>query len=159
MLPAFRRITISAVAAVALALPSAPAHAFDAREQGVITGVLGTLLITGIIAENNKNRPRPVYQQPVYQAPVYQPPVYHQPVYQPQTSVYRTPAAAAYSSYAPSERRLIQRRLSRLGYYYGAIDGSFGPGTYNAVLAYARDEGGTVGSRNAAYSVYDSLIF
>lgn len=154
MLPAFRRITISAVAAVALALPSAPAHAFDAREQGVITGVLGTLLITGIIAENNRHRLPPVYQQPVYQQPVYQ-----QPVYQPQTSVYRTPAALAYGNYAPSERRLIQRRLSRLGYYYGAIDGSFGPGTYNAVLAYARDQGGTLSSRNAAFSVYDSLIF
>ena len=148
MLPAFRRISISAVTALAIALPSAPVHAFDAREQGVITGVLGTLLITGIIAENNKHRVQtPVYQQPVYQEPVYQP------------RVTRTPAAAAFSSYAPSERRLIQRRLARLGYYYGAIDGSFGSGTYNAVLAYARDQGGAVNSRNSAFSVYDSLIF
>ena len=154
MLPAFRRISISAVVALGMALPSAPAHAFDAREQGVITGVLGTLLITGIIAENNKQR-----RQPVVQTPVYQPHVHHAPVYQPRITVYRTPAAVAYGSYAPSERRLIQRRLSRLGYYYGAIDGSFGPGTYNAVLAYARDQGGAVNSRNAAFSVYDSLIF
>jgi len=153
MLPAFRRISISAVTALAIALPSAPVHAFDAREQGVITGVLGTLLITGIIAENNKHR----VQTPVYQQPVYQQPVYQEPVYQPRVT--RTPAAAAFSSYAPSERRLIQRRLARLGYYYGAIDGSFGSGTYNAVLAYARDQGGAVNSRNSAFSVYDSLIF
>lgn len=155
MLPAFQRVTISAVAALAMALPSAPAHAFDAREQGVITGVLGTLLITGLIAENNRQRP----QTPVYQTPVYQTPVYQDPVYQPRISVTRTPAATAFNSYAPSERRLIQRRLSRLGYYYGAIDGSFGAGTYNAVVAYARDQGGAVNNRNAAYSVYDSLIF
>jgi hypothetical protein len=120
MLPAFRRISISAVTALAIALPSAPVHAFDAREQGVITGVLGTLLITGIIAENNKHRVQtPVYQTPVYQTPVYQTPVYQQPVYQEpvyQPRVTRTPAAAAFSSYAPSERRLIQRRLARLGY-------------------------------------------
>ncbi len=150
MLPAFRRITISAVAAMAIA--STPAHAFNAREQGVITGVLGTLLITGLIQENNKHRAQPVYQPPVYQEPVYQ-----QPVYQPRIS--RTPAAAAFSSYAPSERRLIQRRLARLGYYYGAVDGSFGPGTYNAVVAYANDQGSALTSRNAAFSVYDSLIF
>lgn len=158
MLPAFRRISISAVVtlgvALGVALPSTPAQAFDAREQGVITGVLGTLLITGLIAENNKHRAPNVVQPPVYQTPVYQP-----PVYQPRISVNRTPAALAYGTYAPSERRLIQRRLSRLGYYYGAIDGAFGPGTYTAVLAYARDQGSAVNSRNAAFSVYDSLIF
>ena len=153
MLPAFRRISISAVTALAIGLPSAPAHAFNTREQGVITGVLGTLLIGGLIAADNKNRA----QQPVYQQPVYQQPVYQEPVYQPRVT--RTPAAAAFVSYSASERRLIQRRLSRLGYYYGAIDGAFGPGTYNAVAAYARDQGGAVNSRNAAFSVYDSLIF
>jgi hypothetical protein len=153
MLPAFRRITISAAAALAVALPSAPAHAFDAREQGVITGVLGTLLITGLIAQNKKNR------QPTYQQPAVQPPIYPQPAYQPQTSVYRTPAANAFSSYSASERRLIQSRLSRLGYYYGSIDGAFGPGTYNAVLAYARDKGGSLNNRNESFSVYDGLIF
>ncbi len=152
MLPAFRRVTISAVTALAMALPSAPAQAFNAREQGVITGVLGTLLITGIIAENNKQR-----RQPVVQPPVYQPPIYHEPVYQPRVS--RTPAATAFGHYAPSERRMIQRRLSRLGYYFGAIDGAFGAGTYNAVLAYARDQGAAINSLNAAFSVYDSLIF
>lgn len=158
MLPAFRRISISAVTALAIGLPSAPAHAFNTREQGVITGVLGTLLITGIIADNNKRRAQPpAPQQPVYQQPVYQQPVYQEPAYQPRVT--RTPAAAAFISYSASERRLIQRRLSRLGYYYGAIDGAFGPGTYHAVAAYARDQGGAVNNRNAAFSVYDSLIF
>ena len=148
MLPVFHRVTISAVTALALALPSAPALAFDAREQGVITGVLGTLLITGLINENNRHaQPR----QPVY-APPQQTVVY---------SPYRSPAAAAFAGYSPSERRMIQRRLSRMGYYYGAIDGAFGPGTYRAVVEYARDQGqeAALGNRRDAYAVFDGLIF
>ena len=148
MLPVFHRITISAVTALAVALPSAPAFAFNSREQGVITGVLGTLLITGLIAENNK------HAQP--HQPAYQPPR-QQVVYSP----YRSPAAAAFAGYSPSERRMIQRRLSRMGYYYGSIDGAFGPGTYRAVLDYARDQGqeAALGNRRDAYAVFDGLIF
>ena len=32
-----------------------------------------------------------------------------------------------------SEVLQLQKRLSELGYYQGALDGIFGPGTYNAV--------------------------
>ncbi len=148
MLPVFHRITISAVTALAVALPSAPALAFDAREQGVITGVIGTLLITGLINESNKH----AQQRPPAYAPPKQPVVY---------SAYRSPAAAAFAGYSPSERRMIQRRLSRMGYYYGPIDGAFGPSTYRAVVDYARDQGveAALASRRDAYSVYDGLIF
>ena len=57
--------------------------------------------------------------------------------------------------------RLIQRRLAYWGYYRGAVDGSFGPGTYSAVLAYARDngQGRSLGSTAGAFGVYDGLIY
>ena len=148
MLPVFHRFTIAAVTALAVALPSAPARAFDAREQGVITGVLGTLLITGLINDHNR-RAQP--SQPDYTPPR-------------QTVVYstsRSPAAAAFAGYSPSERRMIQRRLSRMGYYYGPIDGAFGPSTYQAVADYAGDQGqaAALSSRRTAYAVFDGLIY
>ncbi len=48
-----------------------------------------------------------------------------------------------------------------MGYYYGGIDGAFGPGTYNAVTAYARAAGasGSLGSTGGAYALYDGLIY
>ena len=72
-----------------------------------------------------------------------------------------TAAAVAFNSYSRSERVAIQRQLSRQGYYYSSIDGSFGPGTYKAVAAYARDngQGSQLASRNGAYAVYDGLIY
>ena len=70
-----------------------------------------------------------------------------------------TAAAQAFNSYSSSERRLIQRRLSSYGYYRGGIDGSFGPGTYSAVVAYAQDEGESLRSTASAFGVYDSLIY
>ena len=56
---------------------------------------------------------------------------------------------------------MIQRRLSAYGYYNGGIDGSFGPGTYNAVVSYARDAGAgrNLSSTGGAYAVYDGLLF
>ena len=73
--------------------------------------------------------------------------------------IYGTAAAQAFNSYSSSERRLIQRRLSSYGYYRGGIDGSFGPGTYSAVVAYAQDEGESLRSTASAFGVYDSLIY
>jgi peptidoglycan hydrolase-like protein with peptidoglycan-binding domain len=51
--------------------------------------------------------------------------------------------------------------LAQWGYYRGGIDGSFGPGTYSAVVAYARDEGQgrNIGSTAGAFGVYDGLIY
>ena len=57
--------------------------------------------------------------------------------------------------------RAIQRNLRAWGYYHGSIDGSFGPGTYRAVQAFARDEGAlaSLNTTAGAYSLYDGLIF
>ena len=71
------------------------------------------------------------------------------------------PGCRAFQNYSAAERKAIQRNLRAWGYYRGGIDGSFGPGTYNAVVAYARDEGasGNLKSTSGAYAVYDGLIF
>lgn len=166
MLPAvsnIKRNTIAALLALAVALPAAPALAWGQREQDVLKGAAGVILLQGIIRETkpNKKHYQPRYEpryEPRYQQ--YQP--RYEPRYEPQrVSVYSTAAARAFNNYSSSERRLIQRRLSSYGYYRGGIDGSFGPGTYNAVVAYADAQGQTrqLASTNSAYGVYDGLIY
>ncbi|MDB5658677.1 MAG: antifreeze protein [Cypionkella sp.] len=176
MLPAvsnIKRNTVAILTALAIALPAAPALAWGQREQDVLKGAAGVVLLQGIIRETKPNKHhnqpryenRPRYEQryePRYERQ-YEQPRYQQyaPRYeQPRVSVYNTAAARAFNSFSSSERRLIQRRLSSYGYYRGGIDGSFGPGTYNAVVAYAGDQGQTrqLGSTNSAYGVYDGLI-
>ena len=156
MLPAvstLKRNTIAAITAFAIALPAAQALAWGQREQDVLKGVIGTLAVQALIREAKRpQRNRPVVVQPQPQ------PVYVEPAPQ-YTSIYRTAAARAFNSYSSSERRLIQRRLSAYGYYRGGIDGSFGPGTYTAITAYARDEGQSLKSVSSAYGVYDGLIY
>jgi peptidoglycan hydrolase-like protein with peptidoglycan-binding domain len=101
----------------------------------------------------------------VYQAPPVVTFVPQEQVYVPRpthtVSIYQTPAARAFNSYSRAERVAIQRRLAVLGYYRSGIDGSFGPGTYNAVLAYARDagQGDSLRGTNTAFGVYDGLIY
>ena len=56
-------------------------------------------------------------------------------------SIYRDPGGRRSRAIRCAERKAIQRNLRAWGYYRGGIDGAFGPGTYNAVTAYARDEG------------------
>ncbi len=178
MLPPVKTFAITALTALSLTLTAAaPAKAWGQREQDVLKGVVGTVVVGSVLRQYGilQPQPRAVYPQPVYRDPVPQaprviyrqppavyqdPPVYVQrPVYT--TSVYRTAAAQAFNSYAPSERRAIQRRLAAQGYYYGGIDGSFGPGTYSAVAAYAADFGlsGRLASREGAFGIYDGLIF
>jgi len=165
MLPYVKSVktaALSALLAVSLALPATPALAWGDREQGVLTGIIGTLAVGGLIREANKDRtpaPRYYYVEP-------RPQHYYgngngHRSSRVQESVYNTPAAQAFNSYSRSERLAIQRRLSAQGYYYGGIDGSFGPGTYRAVEAYARDSGNRdrLSSRNGAFALYDSLIF
>lgn len=183
MLPTVKNTALTAITALSLALGAAlPAKAWDQREQDVLKGVVGTVVLGTVLRDYGilPPRNRPVYQQqPVYQQPAYQPrprvvyqqpryyeePRYAEPVYQPRpvyaTSVYRTAAAQAFNSYSLTERRAIQRRLAAQGYYYGGIDGSFGPGTYNAVSAYASDMGqaSRLASRDGAFGIYDGLIF
>lgn len=156
--PRIRRCVIASGLALSLILPAAPALAWGEHEQGLLAGAVGALAIAGII-QANKNQHRataaPVYvqPQPVYAAP---------PVYQPhRISAARTPAAFAFSSYSSGERRAIQRSLARAGYYFGAVDGAFGPGTYNATAAYARDKGAATAfnSQAGAYGIYDRLLY
>ncbi len=158
MLPAVRNTVIASVTAFALAISAAaPANALGKNERNFIAGAATALIINGIVRNERARRVAPRYVEPQYFAP--------QPVYQPrpvyQNSVYNTPAALAFNSYSRAERLAIQRQLSRQGYYRSGIDGSFGPGTYNAVAAYARDIGAAnrLASREGAYAVYDGLIF
>lgn len=181
---ALKRNAIAAVAALSMvAGAAAPAHALGKNERKFLQGAAAAALVGVLIHENQKsggglfNRnptpaplPAPVYQRPapVYQQPVYQQPIQPQPVYGRvvgnggyTSSIYNTGAAQAFNAYSLTERRAIQRKLAAHGYYYGGIDGSFGPGTYNAITAYARDTGAgdRLVSRNTAFAVYDGLIF
>jgi hypothetical protein len=187
MLPNLKRNTIAMVAALALASPATPALAWGEKEQNglaalVAAGVIGTLIYN---AQRNRAQASSRGYQPYYQgaAPQYsqQPtPQYQQPStyvpnsygqnsyssspYQGQTAavsgIYDTPAARAFNGYSPAERRAIQMRMQSWGYYHGGIDGSFGPMTYRAVMAYAGDTSGTDGLSTipGAYALYDSMI-
>ena len=37
--------------------------------------------------------------------------------------------------------RAVQKRLKELGYYQGEVDGQFGPGTRDAVIAFQKKNG------------------
>jgi hypothetical protein len=149
--PALRRCAALLVA-LSLALP-APAFALDKKEQGILAGALGILLFQELAkSANAKAQPRHVQPAPIPHQPA---PVRYAP------SVYRTPAAYAFASYSSAERRAIQRSLARMGYYYGSVDGAFGPSTYNATLSYARAQGSesALHDQSAAYGVYDQLLY
>lgn len=172
MLPAvitakFSKAAIGATLAVALtAASAAPVQALGKNEQKFLQGVAAAMVMDRILDDmrrQQRKQPKQYYSQP---APVYNY-VAPAPVYRPaptphyQTSIYATPAAAAFNSYSYTDRRRIQQRLAAYGYYRSGIDGSFGPGTYNAVLAYANDRGqrNALGSQAGAYGVYDGLVY
>ena len=130
-----KRTLVAALTAASLVatLPAAPALAWGDKEQGFVAGVATAVIIDQLLKADRRARtiqPAPVYNfvEPGRPAPA-------------TTSIYRTPAAQAFQSYSPAERKAIQRQLRAWGYYRGGIDGSFGPGTYSAVTAYAADEG------------------
>jgi Putative peptidoglycan binding domain len=140
------------------AFPAAPALAWGDREQSFVAGVATALIVDRLLRQSRtaqETRPAPgfsfVEPRPTYVAP--------RPA--ATTSVYSTTAARAFNSYSVTERKAIQRTLRAWGYYHGGIDGTFGPGTYSAVTAYARDEGrsGDLGTNSGAYAVYDGLLF
>lgn len=172
-----RTSAIAAITALSLALTAAaPAQALDRNERNFLKGVAATLIIGAIINDANK-RSRPAA------TPQPQPHYGHRDgrtnnrtdnrnvqrhdqrttgrVIGTSTSVYATPAAQSFGRYSLVERRAIQRSLRAYGYYTGGIDGAFGPGTYNAVLAYARDTGGAnqITSQAGSFGLYDSLIY
>ena len=144
---------IAAIAALSItALPATQAQAWGDKEQGFLAGVVTTMIVDGLITKKKTVAPAPVYVDP---APVYVDPT---PVY---TSLSSTPAARAFNSYTKAERKAIQRRLKSWGYYTGAVDGSFGRGTYNAVRSYAAEEGATnsLKSTGGAYGLYDGMLY
>jgi Putative peptidoglycan binding domain len=142
------------------AIPATPALAWGEKEQGFVAGVATAVIVDELLKNRRARLGGPVYAAP---APTYAPtyveprPVYSEP--RRTVSVYATPAAKAFQSYSLSERKAIQRNLRAWGYYRGGIDGAFGPGTYTAITAYARDEGQSLKSTSAAYGVYDGLLY
>jgi hypothetical protein len=153
-----KRNLIAGVTAIAVLAGGAnPALAWGKPEQQFLAGVATTLLIGQLI----KNSPR--YGQPQVAPQPHYVPRHHRPVrYDPQpVSIYATPVGMAFGSYTDNEQRRIQSTLTAYGYYHGNIDGSFGPGTYNAIAAYARRTGKTalLNTRAGAYGVLDGLLF
>lgn len=148
---------IAALAAASVAaVPATPALAWGEKEQGFVAGVATAVIVDEIL----KNRRARLGAAPVYVAPAptfVEPRTYVEPRHT--TSIYATPAARAFQSYSASERKAIQRNLRAWGYYRGGIDGAFGPSTYKAITAYARDEGASLSTTAKAYGVYDGLLF
>jgi hypothetical protein len=148
-----RRTLFAALSAASIAaLPAAPALAWGDKEQGFVAGVATVVILDKIFKAERRTRtvqPTPFYNfvEPTRPAVT--------------NSIYRTPSSQAFQSYSPAERMAIQRQLRAWGYYHGGIDGSFGPGTYSAVSAFAADEGltGKLSSKSTAYAVYDSLLY
>lgn len=138
------------------AIPATPALAWGEKEQGFVAGAATAIIVDELLKNNRKAR---LYDRGYTAQPTYVEPrtVYVEPRHT--TSIYATPAGRAFQSYSAAERKAIQRNLRAWGYYRGGIDGSFGPGTYNAVTAYASDEGQSLRSTSAAYGVYDGLIY
>jgi hypothetical protein len=159
MLPYVKTAAVSAIAATSIFMGSlTPAQAFGDRERAFLQGIATAVIVDKLIETQRPRRQAPVYVAPPVTFVPDQPTYHPRPV---QTSIYQTPAARAFNSYGYSERVAIQRRLAALGYYRSGIDGAFGPGTYNAVVAYARDagQGSSLGGTNTAFGVYDGLIY
>lgn len=164
MSSAFIKTALAAATAFSIGLTSTPALAWGDREQGIVTGIAGTLLYQHIRRDVREHQQPRGYYDDGYQQPAYgyRPAPPPREYYQPQRiSVYQTALGQAFGTYSSSERRDIQRELRRMGYYDGRVDGSFGPGTYEAAADYARRSGqsGATRSVSAAYGVYDSLLY
>lgn len=170
MLPNLKTAAIASITALSIALSTAaPAKALGRDERNILKGIAATLII-GAILKDAKSRaaaPAPT-QRPVQSyTPGYRP--YDQPRYDQSTSgrvigatqsIHTTHAARSFNSYGSADRRAIQSRLRAYGYYSGAIDGAFGPATYRAIIAYARDAGGEsqLSTIAGAYGVLDGLL-
>ena len=154
MLLSLKSTTVAAIAAMSIAASTAaPAHAWGKKEQGFVAGIATAVIIDQIIEGNRARKVAP--------APAPAPRVYYEEPRVKHGSIYATPAAQAFNSYSKHERKAIQRSLRAQGYYRGGVDGAFGPGTYNAVVAYARDAGaaGNLRSAGGSYAIYDGLIY
>ncbi|MEH7827730.1 peptidoglycan-binding domain-containing protein [Gemmobacter denitrificans] len=152
------RMVLAGVTALALASgATAPAEALGRDERNVLKGVVATLLIDAMLDEHRKSKKQKLHQyQPYPPQPVYRP---QPPVHRP--TIWQTPVAQAFNSYGYHDRQRIQQRLATYGYYRSRVDGSFGPSTYNAIVAYANDSGmgQSLHSQAGVYGVFDGLIY
>lgn len=147
-----KRNLIAGVTAMAvLAAGTSPALAWGKNERNFLAGIAATLLFQEMLRQSNRS-------QPVVTAPVVRDPARYDPA---PVSVYGTPVAQAFNLYSDSEQRRIQSSLSAYGYYRGTIDGSFGPGTYNALALYASRTNRTplMETRTGAFTLMDDLLF
>ncbi len=174
MLPHFKSTALAAVTALSVVLTTvAPAQALGKNERNFLKGVAAAVIV-GALINDARARTVPAPQpkpQPQYRPRPYQDDYRPRPQYEEHRSsgrvigsnqsVHTTIAAQAFNSYSVAQRRSIQTRLRSFGYYTGGIDGAFGPGTYRAVQAYARDSGGAaqLQTRAGTYGVFDSLIY
>jgi hypothetical protein len=152
MLATTRRNLIAGAAALAVvAAGASPALAWGKNEQQFLAGIVTTLAVQAMIRDANHHAR--IKQQPVQPYPTRYEPA---PV-----SIYSTPVGQAFGAYTDNEQRRIQSTLSAYGYYRGSIDGSFGPGTYNAIAIYASRTGKTdqLSTRSGAFGVLDGLLF
>lgn len=156
------KLIAGTVAVALIATSAAPAFAFGKDEQNMLKGALGVLLLGAIMRDANHHKheqQQPVYRQPVYyeDQPRPRPPVYQPPV----QSYYNTPAAMAFNAYSGDERLRIQATLANYGYYRGRVDGNFGPGTYQALTAYATQSGkmSMLETRGGAFGLMDGLLY
>lgn len=153
-----RSLTLTATLAAALAAaPVAPAHAWGEKEQNALLG----LAVAGTLGALYWKSQQARHAQP---DPVYVPAQTYTPrptVSSSGTSIYATPVASAFNSYTYGERQRIQNRLKGWGYYTGGVDAAFGPGTYSAIAAYARDGNETqrLATTAGAYALLDGLLF
>ena len=168
MLPMMKTPALSAALAMAVSLGAvAPAEAFGRNERNFLKGVAATLLL-GAIVNEARARPVPAPAPAPMPAPRYEPSYQPHDTYGPNRGrIIGSSVSAgngvsqAFNAYPRGERRAIQSRLRAYGYYSGAIDGVFGPATYRAAHAYARDSVGAqaLNSKAGAFGVFDSLLY
>ncbi|HMO06125.1 MAG TPA: peptidoglycan-binding domain-containing protein [Paracoccaceae bacterium] len=153
---ATRTMTAAATALALAAATAAPAHAWGKNEQNFLKGVLAAVAVGAIIEHNRKSRAQAAPAPHYFVQPAPQP---YPPRHVAPAPTY-TPAAAAFAEYSPASKRAIQQRLRAYGYYRGAIDGAWGPGTRAAVEAYARDTGNlsALQSRDGTVRLLNGLL-
>ena len=99
--------------AVALMIAATQAHAWGEREQGILAGVFGTILLQKIAEQNQQ----PVYGQPpvtVGEQPVYSQPQQHYPqVQQPQVIIQQPQIIVQRPRYTQQPRMYIPAPQNR----------------------------------------------
>ncbi len=163
------KLLATLTAAAVIAGSVTPAAATSQRDRDFLRGALAAGLVGGLIYYSQQDRARA--QQPSYYAPVTRQAtpqqVYRQPAPSHQhATTYRAPVqhnaiAQGFRDLTFDQRRTVQLRLQRQGYYHDRIDGVWGPNTQRAVQAYAYDAGydRSLDSYAGASQLYRSLLY